>query len=314
MAMLRFRVAEDSMRPALLPGSEFVATESRQARVGDLVALPHPERDDFWLVKRRVDPPQPLPDGLAWVSSDNSTVNGVDSRSFGPVPVEALRPVVEQLDSTTFGEAVDLLTAEDPALAAIVEEHGSPRFWRRQPGFPTLVLFILEQQVSLESGAAVFRRISQAAGSVQPGNLLALGEDGLRAAGTTRQKAGYLIGLAEAVFSSALDLGELERAPSNRARDVLLGIKGVGPWTADVYLLSALRHVDVLPVGDRALQVGAAETLGLATIPGSSDLELLAEPWRPLRSVAARLIWHGYLARRGRTEPDHPVTSPGGEA
>jgi DNA-3-methyladenine glycosylase II len=314
MVMLRFRVAEDSMRPALVPGAEFVATESRSARVGDLVALPHPERDDFWLVKRRVDPPQPLPDDLAWVASDNPTVNGVDSRSFGPVPVEALRPVVERLDSATFGEAVDLLTTEDTALAAIVARHGPPQFWHRHPGFSTLVLFILEQQVSLESGAAVFRRISNAAGSVKPESVLALGEEGLRAAGTTRQKAGYLIGLAESVLSADLDFDELERMSSVHARDVLLRINGVGPWTADVYLLSALRHVDVLPVGDRALQVGAAEALSLSTVPTPGDLELIAEPWRPLRSVAARLIWHGYLARRGRSEPEHPATSLGREA
>ena len=305
MAMLRFRVAEDSMLPLLRPGDEFVATSSRPARIGDVVALRHPNREDFWLVKRRVEPPQPLADDLAWVGSDNPAVNGVDSRSFGPVPVEGLLPQVAQLDAATFAEAADLLTAEDPALGAIAEEHGVPPFWSRPPGFPSLALLILEQQVSLESGAAVFRRVSTTAGGVSPERLLDLGLEGLRVAGTTRQKAGYLVSLAEAVVSGQLDLGALAEAPQDVARKALLGLKGVGPWTADVYLLSALRHLDVFPVGDRALQVGTAEALGLSAVPASDDLEFLSEPWRPIRSVAARLIWHAYLTRRGRAEPRH---------
>lgn len=303
MAMLRFRVAEDSMLPTLTPGDEFVATDSRRGRIGEVVALPHPERDDFWLVKRRVEPPVTVGEGLAWVVSDNP--HGVDSRHFGPVPTEKLLPVVVRLDSTTFREAVELLVAEDGALGSVVSDHGVPEFWSRPPGFATLILFVLEQQVSLESGAAAFRRLSTAAGGVDPRSLTALSEEGMRRAGTTRQKAAYLAGLAEAVLTGTLDLERLERLPPGEARADLLGLRGVGPWTADVYLLSALRHLDVFPVGDRALQVGTAEALGLARIPGPDELELLSEPWKPLRSAAARLLWHGYLARRGRGEPPH---------
>src|SRR5690606_34863856 len=130
------------------------------ARIGDVVALRHPTREDFWLVKRRVTPPRPLPDDLAWVASDNREVSGVDSRSFGPVPVGELLPRVERLDPIVFGEAVELLASEDTALRRLVDEHGTPELWGRPPGFATLVLLILEQQVSLESGAAMFRRVS----------------------------------------------------------------------------------------------------------------------------------------------------------
>lgn len=298
------------MLPGLRPGDEFVASDSRPARPGEVVALPHPNRDDFWLVKRVVHPPQALADGLAWVASDNPEVTAVDSRAFGPVAMTDLLPRVERLDAATFVEAAELLAGEDAALAAVIAEHGMPAFWSRFPGFATLVLLILEQQVSLESGAAVYRRVSGAAGGVNPERLLDLGLEGLQAAGTTRQKAGYLMSLAQAVVEGELDLQRLAEATEEDARQTLLGLRGVGPWTADVYLLSALRRPDVFPVGDRALQVGTAEALGLVSVPAPDELELLSTPWRPIRSVAARLIWHAYLARRGRSEPDHSYLGP----
>ncbi len=293
------------MLPALRPGDEFVASDSRPARPGDIVALPHPNQEDFWLVKRLAHPPQPLAGGLSWVASDNPEVNSVDSRAFGPVATDRLLPRVERLDATTFTEAAELLAAEDTAIGALVDEHGMPSFWSRPPGFATLALLILEQQVSLESGAAVYRRVSASTGGVAPTTVLGLGPEGLRKAGTTRQKADYLVTIADAVVSGQLDLDSLNHAPQEQARATLLGLRGVGPWTADVYLLSALRHLDVFPLGDRALQVGTAEALALTTVPAPDDLELLSQPWRPIRSVAARLIWHAYLARRGRAEPEH---------
>lgn len=298
------------MLPALRPGDEFVASNSRLPRPGDIVALPHPNREDFWLVKRLVHAPHDLPSGLSWVASDNPAVRGVDSRAFGPVATTDLLPRVERLDAAAFAEAAELLAEEDPALGALVEEHGVPPFWSRPPGFPTLVLLVLEQQVSLESGAAVYRRVSAAAGRVTPQRLLDLGAHGLRESGTTRQKAEYIIDLAQSVLSGDLDLEALEHADQEVARSTLLELRGVGPWTADVYLLSALRHLDVFPLGDRALQVGIAEALGLATVPTTDELEMLSQPWKPIRSVAARLIWHGYLARRGRAEPEHSDLAP----
>lgn len=302
MAMKRFRVAETSMVPTLLPGDEFVGTSSVRPGVGDVVAVLHPERDDFWLVKRVT---RIAGEDALWIESDNAGANAVDSRTLGPVAAEGAMTMVTRVDAAGFVEAVEMLSAEDDALARVVEEHGVPDFWQRPAGLATLVLLILEQQVSLESGAAVYARLLDLLGEVTGSSILAAGEARLHGIGLTRQKAGYVIGLAAMVVDGSLDLDGLGDLPMGEARERLLSIRGVGPWTADAYLLSALGHLDVFPVGDRALQVGAGEVLGMATAPSPDELEVLSQPWRPVRAVAARLIWHSYLVRRGRSEPAH---------
>jgi DNA-3-methyladenine glycosylase II len=145
-------------------------------------------------------------------------------------------------------------------------------------------------------------------GEITPEAVVASGEAALRGIGVTRQKAGYLLDLAALITDGDLDLEDLGQATPEEARAELLGLRGIGPWTADAYLLSALRFPDVFPLGDRALQVGTGEVLGLAAVPGPSELELLSAPWRPLRAVAARIIWHSYLANRGRIEPPDPTS------
>lgn len=305
--MKRFRVAENSMLPSLEPGEELVATDSREPAIDDLVVFPHPARRDFWLVKRRVDPPHALADDEAWVLSDNPSVTRADSRTLGPVPVSSMLTVVSRLDDVVFAEACAMLADEDDSLGRVLDEYGAPEFWRRPPGFATLVLLILEQQVSLESGAAVFRRLIEMAGNVSPVSIRSLPRGGMRDIGVTRQKAGYIEGLASALIDGRLDLEAAADAPPHLARDMLTGVKGIGPWTADAYLLSALGHTDVFPIGDRALQVGAAELLGMRAVPSPDELEVVAEPWRPVRAVAARIIWHAYLSRRGRSEPADPL-------
>jgi DNA-3-methyladenine glycosylase II len=312
--MQRFQVSEDSMRPTLTPGDEFVVTWSRAPVVGDIVALPHPSREDFWLVKRvaagpgdQVDGRGPLGHDEAWVVSDNPTVTTTDSRSFGPVPVAELRPMVTRLDEITFREAVDLLVSEEPVFAAVIDEHGAPPFWSRPEGFGTLVWLIMEQQVSLESGAAMYRRLHGLLGTITPETVAASTESALRGIGVTRQKTAYLLELGRSVAGGDLDLDALADMPFSQARETLLDVKGIGPWTADVYLLAALRFPDVFPLGDRALQVGAGEVVGMLTVPDRDELELLSLPWRPIRAVAARIIWHAYLGKRGRAEPPDPT-------
>jgi DNA-3-methyladenine glycosylase II len=312
--MRRFRVTEDSMLPTLRPGDEIVATDSRPARTGDLVVFLHPHREDFWMVKRVVPPPEPIDDEEAWVASDNPDATLADSRTLGPLPAESLMPVVTRLDTNTFAEACQLLAAEDPALAAAMERHGMPQYWRRQPGLPTLVWLILEQQVSLASGLATYRRLGEAAAGVTPEGIAKLGVNGMRAIGVTRQKAGYLAELAEKVLAGEADLNSLDGLPYSEARERLLALRGVGPWTADTYLLAAHGHPDVFPVGDRALQVGAAEVLGITSVSDPEELEILGEPWRPVRAAAARIIWHAYLAARGKAEPVDPVHGTPGTA
>ena len=299
MVMKRFEVSEESMLPTLAPGEEFVATDHRPATPGEVVVLPHPHREEFWLVKRlgRLDS-----DGTAWVESDNADVPATDSRAFGAVPAVGLMPRVERLEEVTFREAVAILTAEDGDLARLVDDHGIPPFWRREPGFPALVLLILEQQVSLESGAAMYRRMMDLLGEMTSDGVVVAGETSLQNIGVTRQKASYLVELASLVVSGDLDFDELSTADRTVARARLIAIKGIGPWTADAYLLSALRYPDEFPVGDRALQVGTQEALGLGDVPEEDELEILSQPWRPIRAVAARLIWHAYLEKRGRSE------------
>lgn len=307
MALRRYEVAQRSMLPNLSPGQEVVATDSRPAQVGDVVVFEHPGRPGFWMIKRMTEPTLTIDDDQAWVLSDNPAETRADSRTLGALPKAALRPVVERLDEDVFVEACHLLAGEDVALAALVARHGLPEFWARRPGFDTLVLLILEQQVSLESGAAMFRRLLSLLGKVTPATVAGVGEEGLRTVGVTRQKTGYLLDLASLVLQGDLDLDTLDRLPPEEARAGLLALRGVGPWTADVYLLSALRHPDVLPVTDRALQVGMAEVLGLGSIPDIEEMEILARPWAPVRAVAARLIWHAYLSSRGRVEPPDPL-------
>ena len=288
------------MTPTLQPGQEVVATSTRRAEPGNLVVFEHPGRDGFWLVKRLIDE-------TGWVSSDNEDLGDTDSRTLGRLPLEALMPVIDRLDEETFGLAARLLADEDEHLGRLVQRWGLPEFWHRRPGFQTLVLLILEQQVSLESGAAMYRRLAALVGEVTPETVAAAGEGPLRSIGVTRQKTGYLLELARLVMEGELDLEILETQPVDEARVTLLAIKGIGPWTADAYLLSASRRPDMWPVGDRALQVGAGETLGMTSIPDEAQLEILGEPWRPVRAVAARLIWHAYLSERGRVEPPNPT-------
>jgi DNA-3-methyladenine glycosylase II len=205
------------------------------------------------------------------------------------------------LDSEEFRSAVRLLSERDAHLSAVVTRYGMPEFWSRQPGFAALILFILEQQVSLASAAAAFQRLEDRVGPVTPAAIEQSTDAQLRADGFSRQKARYARALAHAVDSDAIDLRGLGDLSDHAVRTSLITLPGIGPWTADVYLLSCLRRPDIWPVGDRALQVGTAEILGMSAPPSPDHLEKLGERWRPHRSTAARLIWHGYLSNRKRS-------------
>lgn len=298
--MRRFTVSGHSMLPTIKPGEEVVVTSKRKPGQGDIVAFPHPGDSDIWLIKR-------LADEAGTVVSDNTDDSALDSLDLGPIDIATMMPVVERLDATTFAEACAFLAEEDRALAGLVDQFGIPAFWHRTEGFPTLVLLILEQQVSLESGAAMYRRLTESLGIVSPRTVLEAGDTALRSIGVTRQKAAYLLGLADAVVTGDIDLAALDEMGTDAARVALTRLKGIGAWTADAYLLSAQRRPDMWPVGDRALQVGTAEALGMTEVPDEGELEIIAEPWRPIRAVAARLIWNSYLERRGRVEPPDPT-------
>jgi DNA-3-methyladenine glycosylase II len=202
------------------------------------------------------------------------------------------------LDETSLREAVALLAANDPHLAAIVERYGPPPLWAREPGFPTLIHIILEQQVSLASARAAFDRLLAAVSPLTPAGFLALDDTTLRAIGFSRQKSRYARHLAQALVSGQLDLDHLAQQEDTVARSTLVALKGIGPWSADIYLLMALRRPDIWPVGDLALQLTAQRVKALPARPTPEGMEMLAEAWRPWRAVAARLLWHHYLSER----------------
>jgi DNA-3-methyladenine glycosylase II len=192
--------------------------------------------------------------------------------------------------------AVAELARRDASLAAIVARHGQPPLWPREPGFPTLVHLILEQQVSLASARAAMDRLLAARTPLTPAAFLTLDDAELKAIGFSRQKTGYARGLANAVLDGALDLDALAQMEDEDVRTTLKRQKGIGDWTADVYLLMALRRPDAFPAGDLALQLAAQQAFRMDVQPTAPQLVALAERWRPYRAVAARLLWHDYLS------------------
>ena len=207
------------------------------------------------------------------------------------------RPI--RLDRTSLARAAAHLASRDEQLRGIFRRHGPPPLWSRRPGFSTLVRIILEQQVSLASARAVFLRLSARVSPLTARRLAALSPRDLRAIGLTRQKADYCLTAARAVASGRLDLHALARMDDDEARDTLMQIRGIGPWTADIYLLMALGRADVWPRGDRALIVALEQVKGPAACRAAGRHGEIADGWRPFRSVAARMLWKHYLAGSG---------------
>lgn len=208
---------------------------------------------------------------------------------------------LRRLDEPALAQAVRALARVEPRFAHIVKRHGAPPLWPREPGFQTLVLLMLEQQVSLAQGRAMYTRIANATGTVTPANVARLGEAGLRAIGVTRQKSSYLATLATGLEDRAVDLDALATLSDVDADAALDALRGVGPWTAQCYLLFALRRSDVFPAADLALMEAVRDLWKLRARPSPDALARRARAWRPHRAVAARLLWHHYLSERGRS-------------
>jgi DNA-3-methyladenine glycosylase II len=203
------------------------------------------------------------------------------------------------LNEEAFSEAVRFLTERDEHLAEVVATYGRPPLWVREPGFPTLVYIILEQQVSLASAKAAFDRLKAAVRPLTPRGFLKLDDAELLRIGFSRQKTLYTRLLAESLARRHFDLRYLHDLPDDSAHKMLIAFKGIGRWTADIYLLSALRRPDIWPTGDLALATAVQEVKRLRIRPSPEKLEALSAPWRPWRAVAARLFWHAYLSKRG---------------
>ncbi|PYT69185.1 MAG: DNA-3-methyladenine glycosylase 2 family protein [Acidobacteria bacterium] len=203
------------------------------------------------------------------------------------------------LNEELFSQSVRLLTGRDEHLAEVVKAYGQPPLWVREPGFPTLVYIILEQQVSLASARAAFERLKAAVRPLTPKGFLRLNDAELLRIGFSRQKTLYTRLLAESLARRHFNLRYLHGLPDDSAHKMLMAFKGIGRWTADIYLLSALRRPDIWPTGDLALATAVQEVKRLRKRPSPEKLEALGAPWRPWRAVAARLFWHAYLCKRG---------------
>ena len=199
------------------------------------------------------------------------------------------------------------LAARDELLAGIHANHGDPPLWRRATGFSTLAHIILEQQVSLKSAKAMLVRLEASIQPFTPLRFLELGDTYLRSLGVTRQKSAYLLHLANSIVGGELSFTRLARMSDEDARVVLTRIKGIGLWSADVYLLMAMRRADIWPAGDLALAVAMKELKGLPHRPGPIELEKLAEQWRPHRAVATRMLWQYYLGKKVVSRKDAKI-------
>jgi DNA-3-methyladenine glycosylase II len=189
------------------------------------------------------------------------------------------------------------LAEQNEHLRIVINRYGPPPLWAREPGFATLLQIILEQQVSLASAKACFDKLERRIGAVTPENLLNSSDQHLRADGFSRQKTAYARHLAEALVNKHVDLDVLHSRSDGEVRSELMQLKGVGPWTSDIYLLMALRRADVMPKGDIALHTAWHKLSGEPRPDADRFLEI-AERWRPYRSVAARMLWHFYLSER----------------
>ena len=201
------------------------------------------------------------------------------------------------LTQTTLVTASRRLAKQDMHLARVYAAYGAPPLWDREPGFPTLLQIILEQQVSLASAKACYDKLARRVGEVTPENLLRSTDAELRKDGFSRQKTSYARHLSEAIIGKHIDLHSLHSLPDADVKVELIKLKGIGEWTSDIYLLMAMLRPDVMPKGDIALHT-AWHKLSGEPRPTSDEFLVIAERWKPYRSVAARLLWHFYLSER----------------
>ena len=210
--------------------------------------------------------------------------------------------MIETLDEKKLVKACEKLSAADADLKFIFRTFGAPPLWAREPTFATLVHIILEQQVSLASALSAFNKLQEKLSAVTPEAVLSLTDAELKAAYFSRQKTVYVRELARAIVNGNLDLKSLDALSDTEVKIELKKIKGIGDWTSDIYLLMAMLRFDVMPKGDLALHVAWQKLKNLERRPNAEEFLEIAERWKPLRSVAARLLWHFYLSA-GKNQP-----------
>jgi len=202
------------------------------------------------------------------------------------------------IDPNTFKTALSELASSDNDLKAVLDRFGPPPMWSRDPGFSTLIYIVLEQQVSLASARAAFERLKLSLIEFNPVNFLKLDEVTLKQIGFSRHKTAYCRNIAIAVDDGSLPIDQFIDMPDDKVRSELQKIKGIGPWTADIYLLMALNRPDIWPVGDLALITAFQKVKHLSKRPTVEEFLTLGDPWQPWRAVAARILWHYYLSNQ----------------
>ncbi|WP_269223974.1 DNA-3-methyladenine glycosylase 2 family protein [Flavobacterium sp. IMCC34518] len=195
-------------------------------------------------------------------------------------------------------QAIDHLFQKDPIFKQIIDTYGLPTIPKRPQGFETLVLLILEQQVSIDSAKATFLKIKAQYPSLEPEILILVSDEEYRAFGVSRQKTTYIKALATALLNKEIDLDSLPQKSAQQVREELIKIKGIGNWTIDIYLMFCLQEPDLIPLGDIAVVNTIKELLN---IHDKQEMEVLTDQWSPYRSYATFLLWHYYLKKRKRT-------------
>lgn len=194
----------------------------------------------------------------------------------------------------------DELIQKDADLKIIIDQYGYPPMWKRVASFETLIHIILEQQVSLASALSALTKLKEKIGEVTPQNLLALSNEELKYCFFSRQKIVYAQHLANVLLDDPLYLESLADMENNKVRSELIKIKGIGNWSADVYLMMVLQRADLFPLGDIALINSIRETKNLSKEISKQSLAEIAAQWKPYQTIAAFILWHGYLCRRNK--------------
>jgi DNA-3-methyladenine glycosylase II len=205
--------------------------------------------------------------------------------------------MVPTFNANNFYVICDELAAKDNYLATVIREYGYPPLWTRPNSFSTLVLTILEQQVSLASAFAAYKKLLEMLTVITPEAVLALSDEELRSCYFSRQKIGYVRGLAQAIVTNQINLEELYHQPDDIVRATLKQLKGIGDWTVDIYLMHALQRLDLFPLGDLAL-INAIKMLMSLEKPTKEELLAIAEPWKPYRTIATMILWHYYIKKK----------------
>ena len=214
-----------------------------------------------------------------------------DSRTFSVIETEA-----------HIARAAAYLVGREPCFAKVIAVHGLPSPRRVENSLASLLKIVTEQLISLKAADAIWRRIETELHPFEPTGILVRSPEDLQKLGLTRAKARSFLAIAAAIQNGQLNFESLNHVPDQDVLDRLMRLPGIGPWTADIYLLTALGRADACPAGDLALQIAAQDLLALQGRPTPPAFLARAENWRPWRSVAARLLWSHYRGLKGLSQ------------